>query len=283
MREIRAAAPLIAALAAPAPARGPWLTAALAAGPAGPAHRDRPLAVLVEQHRQGRPDGAALLSLRRRGATTTVTLLGGAPGVGPVPAGRPTARLHARDDAVAAVLAQGVFDLVTGLPRPWRLELAGLPLGDPTLRHLGVLLTAARHPPGHATDRSRVLVDELDAVAAVERTRDPARLESWLPALLARAPRPERRFLRAAARVHAAIGELELAVVPGVDGRPPAAVLLTLVQGGDRWPWWGVSDVGGLRHELGAPRVSLTASAGLASGLTSGLSDRAWQVVGRLR
>ena len=38
-----------------------------------------------------------------------------------------------------------------------------------------------------------------------------------------------REFLRAAARLHAAIGQLEVAVVPDGDG--PRAALLTLVDG----------------------------------------------------
>jgi hypothetical protein len=42
-------------------------------------------------------------------------------------------------------------------------------------------------------------------------------------------------------------------------------VLLTLLDpgSGERWPWWGVSDVGGLRRELGSPVATLSASAGL--------------------
>src|SRR3954468_7012342 len=60
--EIRAAAPLMSALAAPVPARGPWLTAALNAQSARPLSRTRARAVVVEQHRQGGTDGLALLS-----------------------------------------------------------------------------------------------------------------------------------------------------------------------------------------------------------------------------
>src|SRR4051812_46563791 len=86
VREVRAAGPLMAALRAPVTARGPWLTAVLNAGAA---HRftGRPVAVVVEAHRQGRPDAAAFLNLRRRGPATVVTLLGaGRPG-GPAGAG----------------------------------------------------------------------------------------------------------------------------------------------------------------------------------------------------
>jgi hypothetical protein len=276
VREIRAAAPLMSALAAPAPARGPWLTAAVNAQSARPLARVRPRAVLVQRSglpararrepasgggQEGPPaDGVALLSFRRRGVTTAVTLLGA--GAGPLPEGRPHARLYARDDEVAARLAAGVADLLDVLRGPWTLRLAGLPLGDPTLRALAAVM------PGGAlsTGRSRRLVDELDAVADVRRSRDPGELERVLPAVLARVPERQRPFLRAAARLHAAIGQLEVAVVPGAGG--PAAVLLTLLDprpgGVDRWPWWGSTDVGGLRRELGSPSVTFAASAGLA-------------------
>ena len=87
-------------------------------------------------------------------------------------------------------------------------------------------------------------------------------METWLPALLAREPDvPARRFLRAAARLHAAIGQLEVAVV--ADGDRLRAALLTLVDGDDRWPWWGFSDVGGLRTAMGSPLVCFTARGGL--------------------
>ena len=265
VRELRAAEPLMARLAAPVPARGPWLTAALNVQSARPLARVRPRAVVVEQHPQGRPDGAALLSFRRRGAgaATAVTLLGDGPEVGPLPEGRPPARLLARDDATAALLAEGVADLLDRLRGPWTLRLAGLPLGDPTVRRLAALL------PGSslATGRSRRLVDELDTVGDVRRSRDPAELERWLPHLLGRVPAAERPFVRAVARLHAAIGQLEVAVV--LRAGAPAAVLLTLVEHGprgeDRWPWWGSTDVGGLRRELGSPTVALTAAAGLTA------------------
>jgi hypothetical protein len=277
VREIRAAAPLMSDLAAPVPARGPWLTAALNAQSARPFSRVRPRAVVVEQSGlpagarrepvsgggQGGPstDGAALLTFRRRGVATAVTLLGSGADVGPLPEGRPPARLYARDDDVARRLAGGVVDLLDGLRGPWTLRLAGLPLGDPTLRHLA----AAMPDSSLSTTRSRRLVDELDTVAQVQRSRDPAELERWLPAVLARVPERQRAFVRATARLHAAIGQLEVAVVPAPGG--PAAVLLTLVDhrpgGADRWPWWGSTDIGGLRRELGSPWVALTASAGL--------------------
>ena len=258
VREIRAAAPLMADLAAPVPASGPWLTATLNARPARPFSPVSTRAVVVEGAGP-RVDGLALLSHRRRGPATAVTLLGADPG--PLPGGRPTGRLYARDDDVAGRLADGVADLLDRLRGPWTLQLAGLPLGDPTLRRLA----AALPDSSLATSRSRRLVDELDAVAEVHRTRDPAEVERRLPAVLARIPDRQRTFVRAAARLHAAIGQLEVAVVPGVDG--PAAVLLTLLDrrptGEDRWPWWGSSDVGGLRRELGSPTVALTAAAGL--------------------
>jgi hypothetical protein len=74
-----------------------------------------------------------------------------------------------------------------------------------------------------------------------------------------------RRFLRVAARLHAALGQLELALaaVPSLTTGTPPAALLTLIDGADRWPWWGCSDSGGLGTEMGAPLVTLTARGGL--------------------
>ncbi|WP_369139981.1 hypothetical protein [Modestobacter versicolor] len=260
VREIAAAAPLMADLSAPVTARGPWLTAALNASATGRLSRVRPRAVVVEQGPPGRPDGLALLAFRRRAVGTSVTLLGA--DAGPLPEGRPQNRLHARDDDIAARLAAGVADLLGALRGPWTMRLSGLPLGDPTLRHLAALLPDS----SLATARSRRLVDELDTVGAVARSREPAELDRRLPAVLDRVPSSGRALLRTAARLHAANGRLEVAVVPGAGG--PAAVLLTLVDphpgGEDRWPWWGSTDVGGLRRELGSPGVTLTVSAGLA-------------------
>ncbi|WP_222270622.1 hypothetical protein [Modestobacter marinus] len=257
VREIRAAAPLMSRLAVPLTSRGPWLTAALNAQPA----RVRARAVVVEPHLQGRPDGLALLALRRRGPATAVTLLGTGPG--PLPEGRPQCRLYAPDPETAGRLADGVLDLLAGLRGPWTLRLAGLPLGDPTLGRLAAGLPDATT----ATTRSRRLVDELDAVGEVYRSTDPAALERVLPALLCRVPADQRSFVRAAARLHAAIGWLEVAVVR--RGDDVAALLLTLLDRGpdgtDRWPWWGWSDGGGLRRKLGSPWASLTASGGLVS------------------
>ena len=69
-------------------------------------------------------------------------------------------------------------------------------------------------------------------------------------------PERQRDFVRSTARLLAAIGQLEVAVVPGPTG--PDAVLLTLLDRRpdrqDRWPWWGSSDVGGLaRASSGRP------------------------------
>jgi hypothetical protein len=86
VREVRAAAPLMADLRAPVTARGPWLTAVLNEG-AARRGGGRPVAVVVEPHAQGRPEAVAFLTLRRRGLATVVTVLGD--GVDPVPAGRP--------------------------------------------------------------------------------------------------------------------------------------------------------------------------------------------------
>ena len=258
VREVRATAPLMSDLAAPVTARAPWLTAVLNVQAASLVPTARPRAVLVEQHTQGRPDGAALLTSRRRGPGTVVTLLGDA--AGPVPGGSPSRRLYARDDAIARRLAEGVVDLLTRIRGPWTMRLSGLPLGDPTVRHLAASVPGAEV----ANSRSRRLVDELNSVGDVLRTLDPAELDRWLPALSRRLPAGERAFLRAAARLHAAIGRVELAVVPGAAG--PVAALLTLLDGPDatvRLPWWGFSDVGGLDRELGSPVVTVTASAGL--------------------
>jgi len=259
VREIRAAAPLMAALRAPVPARGPWLTAVLNGGswlPAGVPWGCRPVAVVVQDERAGRPVAAAFLVLRRRVRRTVVTVLGQGSPVRPD--GRPPARLLARDDAAADLLAAGMVDLLGSLGGPWTLELHGLPLGDPTLRRLAAAL------PGSmlANVRSRRLVDELDALAGPPlRSRDPRVIERWLAELLPREPDPAaRRLLRATARLHGAIDQLEIAVV--ADGGPPRAALLTLVEGADRWPWWGFTDVGGLRTEMGAPLVTFTARGG---------------------
>jgi hypothetical protein len=254
VREVRAAAPLMADLAAPVTARGPWLTAVLNDQAAHRRPGARPAAVVVEAHRQGRPDAVALLTLRRRGWATEVTLLGQS--AGPIPPGLPPARLLARDPALAELLADGICDVLGSLRGPERLRLTGLPLGDPTARAL-----AARRPDGViGNERSSRLVDGLDAAGAVVRSRDPRELERWLPQLLARVDDVRARgFLRAAARVHAAIGQVELAVVP--EGDVLRAGLLTLVDGADRWPWWGWTGIGGLGTEMGAPLVSLAAPA----------------------
>ena len=248
VREVRAAAPLMAELRAPVTSRGPWLTAALNTGAA---HRfsGRPVAVVVEAHRQGRPDAAAFLLVRRRGPLAVVSLLGGAH----TPPGGPPSRLPARDEELAARLADGIAGFLTSLRRPRQLRLAGLPLGDPTAR-----LLAARLPDGVlATGRTAALVDDLDDA---ERSSEPRVLERWLPELLGKERNPRaREFLRAAARLHAAIGQLEVAVVR--DGDTARAALLTLVEGADRRPWWGFRDGGPLETALGAPAVRLTAPA----------------------
>jgi hypothetical protein len=253
VREVRAAAPLMADLRAPITARGPWLTAVLNVGAA---HRGggRPVAVVVEPYAQGRPEAVAFLALRRRGLATVVTMLGD--GVAPVPGGRPPARLLAGDEQAAGLLARGICDLLAGSRGMRRLRLTGLPLGDPTARAL-----AARLPDGLIrNDRSVATTDDLDGLGGVVRSRDPRDLERWLPALLAREDDARaRRFFRACARLHAAVGQVELAVVP--EGAGLAAALLTLIDGADRWPWWGWSDVGGLGAAMGEPLVGLTAPA----------------------
>jgi hypothetical protein len=248
--EVRAAAALMADLRAPVTARAPWLTAVLNAQ-AARWGAGSPVAVVVEPQEQGRPDAVAFLTLRRRGPVTLVTVLGD--GVGPVPQGRPPARLLARDEQAAELLAAGIRDLLGTVRGPHRLRLTGLPLGDPTARAL-----AARLPDALlANARSSATADGLDGAGEVLRSRDARELDRWLPDLLPRLPRArDRVFLRACARLHAVIGRLEVAVLPGERG--PRAALLTLVDGDDRLPWWGWSDVGGLEQVMGAPVVTLT-------------------------
>ncbi|GAB3199722.1 hypothetical protein GCM10027261_30150 [Geodermatophilus arenarius] len=254
VREVRAAVPLARDLAAPLTAAAPWLTTVLSVQSAHPRPRLVPAAVVVEPRWSGRPDALALLALATAGPVVTATLLGD--GL-PVPGGRPPARLLARDDDAAERLAAGVLGLLTGLRRPWRLRLAGLPLGDPTVRALARLRPDARV----ATSRSTLLADGLDDVAPgrVVRSRDPRDLDRALPALLATAPDARARDLvRAAARLHAALGRVEVATV--TDGGRLSAGLLTLVDGADRLPWWGRSGIGGLGTVRGAPLVGVAVS-----------------------
>ena len=253
VREIRAAGPLMARLRAPLTARGPWLTVALHEAAAG-RPRTRSFAVVVDGGVGAAPEAAAFLTARRQGLRTVVELLGQASV--PLPGGRPAARLVAADEVAADRLADGVLALVGSLRRPWSLRLTGLPLGDPTTRALAARLPTALL----ANARSTRLVDALDEAGPVERSRDPREIERRLPALLAALPdRRARDLARAEARVHAAIGQLEVASVPGRDG--PRAALLTLVDGEDRWPWWGAEGAG-LRTQMGAPLVQLTVPAG---------------------
>ncbi|NEK57239.1 hypothetical protein GCU56_05040 [Geodermatophilus sabuli] len=261
LRQLCAAEPLLAGLRAPATARAPWAATVLNAAAAGRRPRPRPVAVVVDGPGPVRgsatpPAALAALTLRAAGPRVTATLLPAS--AGPVPPGTPPARLPARDDAAATALAAGVLALLDSLWRPWTLRLTGLPLGDPTLRALGRL----RPDGAFANARSTRLVDDLDAAGPVLRSRDPRLLDRWLPELLAREPaRQSREHLRAVARLHAALGQLELAVV--ADGDRLAAALLTLLDGPERRPWWGFSDRGGLSTEMGAPLVSFTLRGGL--------------------
>ena len=251
-REIRAAVPLARDLRAPLTAAAPWLTTVLSVQAAHRRPRLLPVAVVVEPRRSGRPDGLALLALATGGPVVTATLLGD--GL-PLPGGRPAARLPARDDVAAERLAVGVLGVLTALRRPWRLRLAGLPLGDPTVRALARL----RPDAVVASSRSRRLVDDLDAVAVGDlvRSRDARDLDAALPALLAGVcDRRAADLVRAAARLHAAGGLLEVATVR--EGGRLRAELLTLLDGDDRLPWWGRSEVGGLREERGTPLVGVS-------------------------
>jgi hypothetical protein len=251
VRELRAAGSLLAAVRAPVTARAPWLTAALALDGVGHVAGPRPVAVVVDAPGgTGAPRALATLVLRG-GPRLTATLLGD--GL-PVPAGTAPARLPARDDDAAGRLAAGVLGLLDRVRRPWTLRLAGLPLGDPTLHAIGRL----RPEAAFANARTARLVDALDEAGPVRRTRNPAELERRLPALLAREPDPRaREALRVCTRLHAAIGQVELATPSDGDRLPTG--LLTLVDGPDRWPWWGTP---GLPTEMGAPLVSLTLRGG---------------------
>ncbi|MGY1623487.1 hypothetical protein ACI789_14925 [Geodermatophilus sp. SYSU D00965] len=270
VRELRAAGPLLARVRAPVPARPPWLTVVLNAQSPRRWAGVRPLAVVVDRPGSGATAETAALAalvLHGRGPRVLVTLLGD--GAGPVPPGSAPARVPVRDDAAAAQLAAGVLDLVESLRRPWTLRLTGLPLGDPTTRELGRL----RPETAFANARSATLVDALDEVGPVDRSRDPRELERWLPQLLAREPDPRARsFLRASARLHAAIGQLEVAVLS--DGGRLRAGLLVLDDGLDRRPWWGFSDVGGLRREMRAPLVTVTLDGGGPAELLSRRTGR---------
>ncbi|SDE26033.1 hypothetical protein SAMN05660485_00362 [Blastococcus fimeti] len=252
VQEVRAATPLARRLNAPVTARAPWLTAVLDVQ-AARRRAGRPVAVVVGADGQP-PSAVAFLQLRRRwstsGLATAVTVLGD--GL-PTPPGGPTTRLLAADDDASAALAEGVLELLGGLRGPWSLHLAGLPLGDRTARRLAERFPMARM----ATERTTALVDGLDDGGPVARSADPRELERVLPALLAPAPDAgARAFLRAAARLHAAAGRLEVAVP--VD-RPGA--LLTLLDGPDRRPWWATPGLPGMRSERGAPAAAVTVPA----------------------
>ena len=254
VREIRAAAPLLSALAVPVTARGPWLVAALHTSPAP---RVRYRAVVVEAHRHGRPAGLALLASRvqlRRGRPVTVVRLlgdGGPPG----PPGVAPRRLPAADAEVADLLAHGIADLIAGTRGRWQLDLAGLPLGDPVLAALGVRVGTG----AFRTSRSRSLVDGLGTADPARRSTDPVSLECWLPAFLDHRPGGARRAdLRALVRVHAAAGLLEHVVV--LDGGRPIAGLLTVLDGAARRPWWSFGPTDGPTDVPGQPWVALAAS-----------------------
>ncbi|WP_347057870.1 hypothetical protein ABC795_14380 [Blastococcus sp. HT6-30] len=250
--EVRAAEPLAVALRAPLTARALWLTAVLNDG-AARRTLARPAAVVVDGLPGGPPRAAAFLSLRRRGPFTVVSLLG--QDRPPLPPGRPGARLLARDEAAAGLLASGVLELLGSLRGPWTLHLTGLPLGDPTARALAAGLPTALL----ANARTTLLVDALDELGPVERGSAPEHLERALPGVLSAEPDPRARaFLRATARLHVAVGRLEVATV--TDGGRFRAGLLTLVDGADRWPWWGFGD-GGLSTGMGAPVVTLSVPA----------------------
>jgi hypothetical protein len=247
VREVRASGALAERLRAPVTARGPWSTAVLN-HLAARRSIVRPVAVVVDDVPGDVPAAAAFLTVRP-GARSVIGLLTAA--AGPLPGGRPPARLLAGDLPAAEALADGMVALLATRRGPWRLDLAGLPLGDPTLRALAARLPMATL----ANERSLRLVDEL---AGAERTADPREVDRLLAPLLPALPRSITppgypAFLRAVARLHASLGAVEVAVAPSGGG------LVTLLNGTDRWPWWGSAPTG-LRTEMGAPLVRLTAS-----------------------
>ena len=249
VREVRSSGSLAARVRAPVTARGPWLTAVLndLAARRSPV---RPVAVVVDDRAGEAPAAAAFLTVRP-GVPSVVRLLTSA--AVPLPGGRPPARLLARDEAAATALADGIVDLLTSRRGPWRLDLAGLPLGDPTLRALAARLPSATP----ANERSVRMVDEL---SGAQRTTDPRDIDRLLPSLL---PPDDRGFLRAAVRLHAALGAVVVALLSSGDG------LVTLLDGAERWPWWG-SAPSGLRTEMGAPLVRLTAAGWAGRGIPAG-------------
>src|SRR5205823_13017390 len=110
-----------------------WLTTWFETHPAA-----QPLAVAVETGR--RLAGLGVFEMTRRGPLRTITLAA----AGPSDHGR----LPARDAEAAAALADGIVDLLRGLPRPWRLRLAQLPHDDPVAAALAGALPGARLRPG---------------------------------------------------------------------------------------------------------------------------------------
>jgi hypothetical protein len=218
----------------------------------------RAVAVVVDDPADEAPSAAAFLAVQP-GVRCVVRLLTAA--AGPLPGGRPPARLLARDAAAAEALADGIVGLLAARRGPWRLDLAGLPLGDPTLRALAARLPMATL----ANERSVRLVDEL---SGAQRTTEPREVDRLLPSLLSPPiPPRDRGFLRATVRLHAALGAMEVAVVPSGGG------LVTLLDGADRWPWWG-SAPSGLRTEMGAPLVRLTAAGWAGRGIPAGSFSR---------
>lgn len=119
----------------PVTARRPWLQIWSECYP-----QYEPVAVVVDGPEPQRLDGAALLARRRRGPLTELVAMGHGPS--------DQSRLPARDAEAAAALADGIATLLGRLPRPWRLRVAQLPVGDPVATKLVEQLSAATLVPG---------------------------------------------------------------------------------------------------------------------------------------
>ena len=253
VREVRAAAPLMAALRAPVPARGPWLTAVLDAGAARPARgAGRSPSSSSRTGRAGRRRVAFLAAAPPRARRRRSRCSGRHRAAAARAAAGPAARRAT--PRAAELLADGDRSTCSpALRGPWTLRLAGLPLGDPTLAALARPAAdgGRRQRPQHA-GWSTSSTGCRRRRAAHPRPR--ACVDRWLPAPAGRRARPARPAVparrRAAARRDRPAGArgrprraagCGRAAHPGRRRRPLALV--------------GPPRTRGLRTEMGAPLV----------------------------